>query len=110
MHFAALKAVGESCERPLDYFDNNIGGTIDLLQAMRDAGVRRLVFSSSATVYGDPDRVPVREDARLQATNPYGRTKLVDRAADRRPVPVAIRRSAPPTCATSIRSARTRPA
>ncbi len=77
MHFAALKAVGESCERPLDYFDNNIGGTIHLLQAMKTAGVRRLVFSSSATVYGDPERVPVREDARLQITNPYGRTKLV---------------------------------
>ncbi len=77
LHFAALKAVGESCERPLDYFDNNIGGTIVLLQAMRDAGVRRLVFSSSATVYGDPDSVPVREDAPLRATNPYGRTKLV---------------------------------
>ena len=77
IHFAALKAVGESCERPLDYFDNNISGTITLLQAMKEAGVRRLVFSSSATVYGDPESVPVREDARLQATNPYGRTKLV---------------------------------
>ena len=77
MHFAALKAVGESCERPLDYFDNNISGTISLLKTMQDAGVRRLVFSSSATVYGDPERVPVREDACLQVTNPYGRTKLV---------------------------------
>ena len=77
MHFAALKAVGESCERPLDYFDNNISGTISLLKFMQDAGVTRLVFSSSATVYGDPERVPVREDARLQVTNPYGRTKLV---------------------------------
>lgn len=77
VHFAALKAVGESCEKPLDYFDNNIGGTIALLQAMKAAGVRRLVFSSSATVYGDPDRVPVREDAPLSVTNPYGRTKLV---------------------------------
>lgn len=77
VHFAALKAVGESCERPLDYFDNNIGGTINLLQAMRSAGVSRLVFSSSATVYGDPEQVPVREDARLDVTNPYGRTKLV---------------------------------
>ena len=77
VHFAALKAVGESCVRPLDYFDNNISGTISLLQTMRDAGVKRLVFSSSATVYGDPERVPVREDARLQVTNPYGRTKLV---------------------------------
>ncbi|MFC3549800.1 UDP-glucose 4-epimerase GalE [Lysobacter cavernae] len=77
IHFAALKSVGESCERPLDYFENNISGTINLLQAMRASGVRRLVFSSSATVYGDPERVPVREDARLQVTNPYGRTKLV---------------------------------
>lgn len=77
MHFAALKAVGESCERPLDYFDNNISGTIAVLQAMRAAGVHRLVFSSSATVYGNPAQVPVREDAPLQATNPYGRTKLV---------------------------------
>ncbi|HEY5970898.1 MAG TPA: UDP-glucose 4-epimerase GalE [Pseudoxanthomonas sp.] len=77
VHFAALKAVGESCERPLDYFDNNIGGTITLLQVMKEAGVKHLVFSSSATVYGDPETVPVREDARLQVTNPYGRTKLV---------------------------------
>lgn len=77
MHFAALKAVGESCARPLDYFDNNIGGTISVLQVMRAANVCRLVFSSSATVYGDPAQVPVREDAPLQATNPYGRTKLV---------------------------------
>jgi UDP-glucose 4-epimerase len=77
MHFAALKAVGESCTRPLEYFDNNIGGTIALLQAMRTAGVCRLVFSSSATVYGDPEQVPVREDAPLRTTNPYGRTKLV---------------------------------
>ena len=77
VHFAALKAVGESCERPLDYFDNNISGTINLLQEMRGAGVGRLVFSSSATVYGDPDSVPVREDAPLRVTNPYGRSKLV---------------------------------
>ena len=77
VHFAALKAVGESCERPLDYFDNNISGTINLLQQMQVAGVRRLVFSSSATVYGAPDVVPVREDAPLRVTNPYGRTKLV---------------------------------
>lgn len=77
VHFAALKAVGESCERPLDYFDNNISGTITLLKVMKEAGVGRLVFSSSATVYGDPQQVPVREDARLQVTNPYGRTKLV---------------------------------
>ena len=77
IHFAALKAVGESCAKPLMYFENNIGGTITLLQAMQEGGVRQLVFSSSATVYGDPDRVPVREDAPLRATNPYGRTKLV---------------------------------
>ena len=77
VHVAALKAVGESCERPLDYFDNNITGTLNLLQAMRAAGVKRIVFSSSATVYGDPDRVPVAEDAALRVTNPYGRTKLV---------------------------------
>ena len=77
IHFAALKAVGESCEKPLDYFDNNIGGTIALLQAMRAAAVKTLVFSSSATVYGQPDAVPVTEDAPLRVTNPYGRTKLV---------------------------------
>ncbi len=76
IHFAALKAVGESVERPLDYFDNNIAGTIHLLQAMADAGVGRLVFSSSCTVYGDPERVPVDESAPLGAANPYGRTKL----------------------------------
>lgn len=77
IHFAALKAVGQSCEQPLAYFDNNIGGTITLMQAMEAHGVERLVFSSSATVYGEPDSVPVREDAPLRVTNPYGRTKLV---------------------------------
>ena len=77
VHFAALKAVGESCREPLAYFDNNIGGTIALMRAMQQAGVAKLVFSSSATVYGQPDSVPVREDAPLRVTNPYGRTKLV---------------------------------
>ncbi|MCO5054654.1 UDP-glucose 4-epimerase GalE [Thermomonas sp.] len=77
IHFAALKAVGESCAQPLRYFDNNIGGTIALMQAMEAAGAQQLVFSSSATVYGQPDRVPVKEDAPLRVTNPYGRTKLV---------------------------------
>lgn len=77
IHFAALKAVGESCEIPLEYFDNNISGTITLLQAMRAAGCNNLVFSSSATVYGDPDKCPITEDAALRVTNPYGRTKLV---------------------------------
>jgi len=77
IHFAALKAVGESCQQPLRYFDNNIAGTIALMQAMERHGVERLVFSSSATVYGQPDQVPVREDAPLRVNNPYGRTKLV---------------------------------
>ncbi|WP_137890870.1 UDP-glucose 4-epimerase GalE [Ramlibacter sp. 2FC] len=77
IHFAGLKAVGESVAQPLRYFDNNLGSTLSLLQAMGRAGVRRLVFSSSATVYGDPDQVPIPETAPLRATNPYGRSKLV---------------------------------
>jgi UDP-glucose 4-epimerase len=77
IHFAGLKAVGESVEQPLRYYDNNLSGTINLLQAMAAAGVRRLVFSSSATVYGEPDSLPIREDFPLSATNPYGRSKLV---------------------------------
>ncbi len=77
IHFAALKAVGESMREPLAYFDNNIHGTIVLLEAMQAAGVHRLVFSSSATVYGQAEQVPVNEDAALGVTNPYGRTKLV---------------------------------
>jgi len=77
IHFAALKAVGESCAEPLRYFDNNISGTIALLKAMQRSGVMRLVFSSSATVYGEPDAVPIPESAPLRVTNPYGRTKLV---------------------------------
>jgi UDP-glucose 4-epimerase len=76
IHFAGLKAVGESVQQPLRYYDNNLTGTINLLKAMSGRGVRRLVFSSSATVYGDPERVPLTEDCRLSATNPYGRTKL----------------------------------
>jgi UDP-glucose 4-epimerase len=77
IHFAGLKAVGESVAQPLRYFDNNVGSTLALLQAMDRAGVRRIVFSSSATVYGDPDQVPINESSRLQVTNPYGRTKLM---------------------------------
>lgn len=77
IHFAALKAVGESCEQPLAYFDNNISGTIALMQAMDAAEVHRLVFSSSATVYGEAKTNPVDEQAPLSVTNPYGRTKLV---------------------------------
>lgn len=76
IHFAGLKAVGESVEQPLRYYDNNIAGTLRLLEAMEAAGVRSLVFSSSATVYGNPHALPIREDFPLQATNPYGRTKL----------------------------------
>jgi UDP-glucose 4-epimerase len=77
IHFAGLKAVGESVAQPLRYFDNNIGSTLALLQAMDRANVRRIVFSSSATVYGDPEQVPITENSRLQVTNPYGRTKLM---------------------------------
>ncbi|WP_211827857.1 UDP-glucose 4-epimerase GalE [Kistimonas asteriae] len=77
IHFAGLKAVGESCEMPLAYYDNNVSGTITLCQAMADNGVRNLVFSSSATVYGDPASLPITEDFPLSATNPYGRSKLI---------------------------------
>ena len=76
VHFAGLKAVGESVAEPLRYFENNVTGTLRLLESMGRAGVRRLVFSSSATVYGDPASVPIREDFPLSASNPYGRTKL----------------------------------
>lgn len=76
IHFAGLKAVGESVQQPLRYYHNNLTGTIHLLEVMAAQQVKRLVFSSSATVYGDPERVPISEDARLTATNPYGRSKL----------------------------------
>ncbi|MBN9427960.1 MAG: UDP-glucose 4-epimerase GalE [Burkholderiales bacterium] len=75
IHFAGLKAVGESVRDPLAYYDNNVAGTTTLLRVLNDAGVKRLVFSSSATVYGDPERVPLDEAARTGPTNPYGRTK-----------------------------------
>jgi len=77
IHFAGLKAVGESVSKPLDYYEVNVGGTISLLQAMQAAGVRSIVFSSSATVYGEPQKLPIPEGHPLSATNPYGRTKLV---------------------------------
>jgi len=77
IHFAGLKAVGDSVQDPLAYYDNNVVGTVRLLQAMNECGVKALVFSSSATVYGDPQRLPLTEDHPLSATNPYGRTKLV---------------------------------
>lgn len=76
IHFAGLKAVGESVAQPLRYYDCNVTGTLTLLQAMERAEVRTMVFSSSATVYGDPATVPIREDFPLSATNPYGATKL----------------------------------
>ena len=71
IHFAGLKAVGESVAQPIRYFDNNVGSTLALLQAMDRANVRRIVFSSSATVYGDPAQVPITEASQLQVTNPY---------------------------------------
>ncbi|MDR7335335.1 UDP-glucose 4-epimerase GalE [Roseateles asaccharophilus] len=77
MHFAGLKAVGESVHKPLEYFDNNVQGSLSLLAAMRDEGVRTLVFSSSATVYGLAETMPLREDAPTGTTNPYGRSKLM---------------------------------
>lgn len=77
IHFAGLKAVGESVSQPLAYFDCNVGGTISLCQAMVKAGIKTLIFSSSATVYGDPASVPIREDARRSATSPYGASKLM---------------------------------
>lgn len=77
IHFAGLKAVGESVEKPLLYFQNNLTSTLNLLSSMNKHGVKRFVFSSSATVYGDPASLPIREDFPLHVTNPYGRTKLM---------------------------------
>ncbi len=77
IHFAGLKAVGESVEKPVEYYTNNITGTLTLIQVMREYGVKRFVFSSSATVYGSPKSVPIREDFPLSTTNPYGSTKLM---------------------------------
>jgi len=77
IHFAGLKAVGESVAQPLRYYDNNVSGSLALFEAMQKVGVRTLIFSSSATVYGNPDRVPILENFPLSATNPYGRSKLM---------------------------------
>jgi UDP-glucose 4-epimerase len=77
VHFAGLKAVGESVEKPLLYYENNVGGTVTLLEAMAQHGVKTIVFSSSATVYGEPERLPLDEGHRLAPANPYGKTKLV---------------------------------
>ena len=76
IHFAGLKAVGESVQQPLSYYDNNVVGSLRLVEAMGLCGIKTLVFSSSATVYGDPQRLPLTEDHPLSATNPYGQTKL----------------------------------
>ncbi|MGZ5026413.1 MAG: UDP-glucose 4-epimerase GalE [Methylobacter sp.] len=78
IHFAGLKAVGESVQQPLEYYDNNIVSTLVLCRVMAECGVFKLVFSSSATVYGDPASVPISEDFPLKVTNPYGRTKLMN--------------------------------
>ncbi|MBU9738386.1 UDP-glucose 4-epimerase GalE [Diplocloster agilis] len=77
IHFAGLKAVGESVQKPLEYYYNNVTGTLVLCDVMRKHGVKDIVFSSSATVYGNPHTVPIREDFPLSVTNPYGRTKLM---------------------------------
>ena len=98
IHFAGKKAVGESVEEPLLYYENNVTGTINLLKAMRSHDVRKLVFSSSATVYGDPETVPIRESAPYAPTNPYGQTKrmieqiLIDLKASWQDFSVAILR------------------
>jgi len=78
IHFAGYKAVGESCAKPVEYYHNNVTGTLMLADSMRRHGVKTIVFSSSATVYGDPDEVPIKESARVgNATNPYGETKVM---------------------------------
>ncbi|MCB1995806.1 MAG: UDP-glucose 4-epimerase GalE [Rhodoferax sp.] len=77
VHFAAFKAVGESVAQPLAYYRNNVGGLVNVCSALQRHGIRRFVFSSSATVYGDPERLPITESAPLTATNPYGQTKLI---------------------------------
>ena len=77
IHFAGLKAVGESVQKPIEYYDNNIYGTLVLLEVMKEHNVKKIIFSSSATVYGKPKTVPIKEDFPLSATNPYGRTKLM---------------------------------
>ena len=77
IHFAGLKAVGESVEKPMEYYHNNIGSTLVLCEVMREYGCKKIVFSSSATVYGCPKTVPIKEDFPLSTTNPYGSTKLM---------------------------------
>lgn len=98
IHFAGLKAVGESSVKPLEYYENNFVGTVHLLQAMQATGVKTLVFSSSATVYGEPQYLPLTEDHPLSATNPYGRSKLMieDMLRD-------LHRARPDWCITLLR-------
>jgi len=123
IHFAGLKAVGESVEQPLLYYNNNLTGTINLLQAMVEAQVRNIVFSSSCTVYGAPEKLPIREDFPLEAVNPYGQTKLTieymlqDLYATAKPsspsntcsriCTLQTPSGTSPSCATSTRSAPT---
>lgn len=76
IHFAGLKAVGESVAKPLKYYQNNVTGTLNLLEVMKDKGVTNFIFSSSATVYGDPETLPITETAKRSCTNPYGQSKL----------------------------------
>lgn len=105
IHFAGLKAVGESVSKPVEYYDNNVNGTLVLLAAMRRKGVNRIIFSSSSTVYGTPETLPLTEDCPTgEPTNPYGRSKLhIEQIlAD---VCAPIPNSAPSACATSTRSA-----
>jgi UDP-glucose-4-epimerase GalE len=108
IHFAGLKAVGESVQLPLEYYRNNLTSTLNLLLSMQKHGVERFVFSSSATVYGDPVSVPIREDFALSATNPYGRTKLMIEEI-LRDVSLASPNFASVFCATSTPSARISP-
>lgn len=78
IHFAGLKAVGESVEKPLEYYENNVGSTMNLVKVMKEHNCKNIVFSSSATVYGTPEALPIKEDFPLSTTNPYGTTKLVN--------------------------------
>jgi len=116
IHFAGLKAVGESVSKPLLYYQNNVQGTLNLLELMQEAGVRDIIFSSSATVYGDPQSVPITETARLAPTNPYGQTKLMvesilqdlSRSAGHKPWRIALTK--PPESERGRSRARYRPA
>src|SRR6202041_2279297 len=77
MHFAAYAYVGESVDKPLLYYQNNVGTTVSVLQAMQEAGVERFVFSSTCATYGDPDKIPITEDEKKAPVSPYGRSKLM---------------------------------